>query len=55
MGRAAVEGARYNVRINLTSVSDADFVKKLAAESDAVSGDAETLAAEIHKLVEAKL
>ena len=55
MGRAAVEGARYNVRINLTSVSDAAFVKKLAAESDAISGDAETLAAEIHKLVEAKL
>jgi glutamate formiminotransferase/formiminotetrahydrofolate cyclodeaminase len=55
MGRAAVEGARYNVRINLTSVSDAAFVKKLAAESDAISGEAEALAAEIHKLVEAKL
>ncbi|MCD6249044.1 MAG: glutamate formimidoyltransferase [candidate division Zixibacteria bacterium] len=55
MGRAAVEGARYNVRINLTSISDADFVKKLTTESDAISGDAEALAAEIHKLVEAKL
>ena len=55
MGRAAVEGARYNVRINLTSVSDADFVKKLTVESDTIGGDAEALAAEIHKLVEAKL
>jgi len=55
MGQAAVEGARYNVRINLTSVSDQEFVGKLAAESDAISRDAGAVAAEIKKLVEAKL
>lgn len=55
MGQAAVEGARYNVRINLTSVSDTKFVRRLTNESDAISRDAEAVASDIKALVEAKL
>jgi len=55
MGTASVEGARYNVRINLKSIKDEGFVKKMTAESDAVRSEAETVAGEIRRLVEAKL
>ncbi len=55
MGAAAVEGAGYNVRINLTSIDDKDFVKKLAGETDKLRCEAEEVAADIKRLVEAKL
>lgn len=55
MGMAAVEGARYNVRINLTSISDKAFVQKLTDESTALKQEAEGVAAEIRRLVEEKL
>ncbi len=55
MGQAAVEGAGYNVRINLAGINDKDFVKKLTNEAAAIRKDAETVAAEIKQLVEAKL
>jgi glutamate formiminotransferase/formiminotetrahydrofolate cyclodeaminase len=55
MGWAAIEGARYNVRINLTSIEDESFVKELAGASDSIRAEAETVAEEIKKLVEAKL
>jgi len=55
MGMAAVEGAGYNVRINLTSVNDAAFVAKLAEEVKTITVEAETAAGEIRKLVESKL
>jgi len=55
MGLASVEGARYNVRINLTSLADQQFVEKLKTESEAMVRDAEEVAAEIRKLVQAKL
>ncbi len=55
MGMAAVEGARYNVRINLTSISDKGFVSKLTEESNSIKADAAKTAAEIHRLVEEKL
>lgn len=55
MGLAAVQGARYNVRINLTSLNDREFVNRLKAESDSVAKEAEEIAAQIRKLVEAKL
>ena len=55
MGQAAAEGARYNVRINLTSIGDKNFVQRLRAESDSIGSDAQAVAAEIRKLVEAKL
>jgi len=55
MGMAAVEGAGYNVRINLTSLDDAGFVAELKGEVDAVMKEAKGIADEIHALVEAKL
>jgi glutamate formiminotransferase/formiminotetrahydrofolate cyclodeaminase len=55
MGSAAIEGARYNVRINLTSITDESFVKELTAASDSIKAEAEGVAAEIKKLVESKL
>jgi formiminotetrahydrofolate cyclodeaminase len=55
MGQAAVEGAGYNVRINLTSISDQDFVRKLTDESTKIRKDAEKIASEIRSLVEDKL
>jgi len=55
MGLASVAGARYNVRINLTSLSNKAIVDKLRAESDAINSQAENVAAEIRTLVEARL
>jgi len=55
MGQAAVEGAGYNVRINLTSIADKDFVTKLAGELTTIRKEAEKVAAEIRSLVEDKL
>jgi glutamate formiminotransferase/formiminotetrahydrofolate cyclodeaminase len=55
MGFASVAGARYNVRINLTSLTDKGIVDQLRAESDAVYSQAEKLAAELRTLVEARL
>ncbi len=55
MGLASVEGARYNVRINLTSLTDPAFVEHLKTESDKVVGEARDVAAHIRKMVEAKL
>lgn len=55
MGQAAVEGAGYNVRINLASINDKDFVKKLTEESAQIRKEAEKIASEISSLVEDKL
>ena len=55
MGQAAVEGAGYNVRINLASINDKDFVKKLTDESAEIRKEAEKVASEIRSLVEDKL
>jgi glutamate formiminotransferase/formiminotetrahydrofolate cyclodeaminase len=55
MGFASVEGARYNVRINLTSISDKEFVEKIKADAEAVGREAATVAAAIKRLVEARL
>jgi formiminotetrahydrofolate cyclodeaminase len=55
MGLASVEGAGYNVRINLTSLADQQFVEKLKTESEALAGEAVQIAAEIRKLVQARL
>ena len=43
------------MRINLKSIKDEAFVKQMTAESDAVRGEADTVAQEIRRLVEAKL
>ncbi|HOP08073.1 MAG TPA: glutamate formimidoyltransferase [candidate division Zixibacteria bacterium] len=55
MAMAAVEGAGYNVRINLGGIKDQDFVKKLKAEVEQVTADASKLAVQIKELVEAGL
>jgi formiminotetrahydrofolate cyclodeaminase len=55
MGHSAVEGAGYNVRINLTSINDQVFVSKLSGEVAAVRKEAATIAEEIRQMVEAKL
>jgi len=55
MGYAAVEGAGYNVRINLTSISDKKFVKKLSDDTASVRKEAEAVAAKVKQLVEDKL
>ena len=55
MGQAAIEGAGYNVRINLGSLKDKEFVGKLAGEVADIRKKGEQLAADIKKVVEAKL
>ncbi len=53
--RTAVGGAYYNVRINLNSLEDQEFVKTTREKADAVRNEAEVMAQEIEKLVEEKL
>jgi len=55
MGQAAIEGAGYNVRINLGSLKDKEFIKKLTDEVSEIRKKGERLVAEIKKVVEAKL
>ncbi|MEA2031661.1 MAG: glutamate formimidoyltransferase [candidate division Zixibacteria bacterium] len=55
MGMAAVDGAGYNVRINLTSVNDKEFVTKLKGEVETVTKDAQTADKVIRDLVESKM
>ncbi len=55
MGMSAVEGAGYNVRINLTSLQDKDFAAQMKGEVEAVTTAARTVADEIRGMVEAKL
>jgi formiminotetrahydrofolate cyclodeaminase len=55
MAMAAVDGAWYNVRINLTSLADGDFVVKTKEEAAGVHKEAEGLAAAIRERVESKL
>lgn len=55
MAMAAVHGAGYNVRINLTGIEDQDFVKNTADVAAEVTGQAEKLADEVRQMVEAKL
>jgi len=55
MGIAAVNGADYNVRINLSSLRDEDFVAKTKEEAAAIRKEAEEVAAAVRELVERKL
>jgi len=55
MARAAVEGAGYNVRINLTSIEDEKFVSSMKTEVISLLSQTEKLADEVKQLVEAKL
>ena len=55
VGMAAVDGAGYNVRINLTSINDKKFVEKLMMEVKSVTDEARKIDKGIRDLVESKL
>jgi glutamate formiminotransferase/formiminotetrahydrofolate cyclodeaminase len=53
--RTAVDGAYYNVRINLNSIDDQNFVGSTREKADALRKEASVLAQEIERKVEEKL
>ncbi|KPK74083.1 MAG: hypothetical protein AMJ89_06945 [candidate division Zixibacteria bacterium SM23_73] len=55
MARTAAEGAYLNVRINLNSIEDQDFVTNTRQKADSLKQEALVLAGEIEKIVEQKL
>lgn len=55
MGMAAVDGAGYNVRINLTSVNDKKFVAKLNKEVKSITQESQKVDKAIRDLVESRL
>ena len=55
VGLAAVEGASYNVRINLKNLTDQQFVDSKRAEMQALREKGQALAAQIKQVVESKL
>ncbi len=55
MGMAAVDGAGYNVRINLTSVNDKKFVEKLKKEVKSITNESQKADKAIRDLVESRL
>ena len=55
MAMAAVDGAFYNVKINLGGISDDKFVKKTREEAERIAAEAKKLADEIRSIVESKL
>lgn len=55
MGMTAVEGAGYNVRINLASLKDQDFVASMRRDVQALRREAMELADEIKHHVESRL
>jgi glutamate formiminotransferase/formiminotetrahydrofolate cyclodeaminase len=55
MAKAALEGAIYNVKINIGSLAEEDFVGKLRGEVRRLQEESTLLADEIKKIVESKL
>ena len=55
MGMAAIEGAGYNVKINLTGIEDKAFVDKLTKEANEIIKEGQQIAARIKQRVESKL
>jgi glutamate formiminotransferase/formiminotetrahydrofolate cyclodeaminase len=55
MARTAAEGAYLNVRINLNSIEDQDFVTTNRQKAESLKQEALVLAGEIEKIVEEKL
>ena len=55
MAMAAVDGAFYNVKINLGGISDDKFVRTTRTEAERIAGEAKKLADEIRSIVESKL
>ncbi|MFZ1683534.1 MAG: glutamate formimidoyltransferase [Candidatus Zixiibacteriota bacterium] len=54
-GRAAVEGASYNVKINLKSLTDQEFVARVRTEMESIRQRSIQLAERIASVVEGKL
>ncbi|NOY88839.1 MAG: glutamate formimidoyltransferase [FCB group bacterium] len=55
MGMAAIEGAGYNVKINLSSLEDKDFVERMTKEVEDIIKQGHTIAEKIRQQVESKL
>jgi glutamate formiminotransferase/formiminotetrahydrofolate cyclodeaminase len=55
MARTAAEGAYLNVRINLNSIEDQDFVTTNRQKAESLKQEALVLAGEIEKIIEEKL
>ncbi|MFQ6009295.1 MAG: cyclodeaminase/cyclohydrolase family protein, partial [Candidatus Zixiibacteriota bacterium] len=55
IGMASVNGAWYNVRINLSSITDSEFVTELKEQGSAIQKEAEIVARAIRGKVESKL
>lgn len=55
LGEAAAVGAALNVRINLGSIDDADYVRRTSAELDAILAEAAALRAEVLAITLAKI
>lgn len=55
MAMSAINGAGYNVKINLTSISDRAFVDKMKKEADEIIAQGEKIAARMKQRVESKL
>jgi glutamate formiminotransferase/formiminotetrahydrofolate cyclodeaminase len=55
MAHAAIEGAGYNVAINLTSIKDKEFTERLRVESSSIRTEGDELAAKVKATVEAKI
>jgi glutamate formiminotransferase/formiminotetrahydrofolate cyclodeaminase len=55
MAQAAIEGAGYNVRINLGSLEDQDYIENMNREVEEIRQKGEKLATEIRQTVESKL
>jgi formiminotetrahydrofolate cyclodeaminase len=55
LGEAAAVGAALNVRINLGSIEDAEYVQRTSAEIEAILGEAAALRAEVLATTLAKI
>jgi len=55
MAKAALEGAIFNVRINITGLEDAAFVKKLSTEIEGYKARGEALVDDVLRIVDTKL
>ena len=55
MAEAAILGAGYNVKINLGSIEDMNFVEQTKKTLEAIEREAESLSQEVKKTVEERL
>ena len=55
MAKAAIEGALYNVKINISGFEDQAFVDEMTSKVKALQDKSDMLAAEVRQIVESKL